>query len=571
MGIRKSPDTEESAAPRNKSQEKPILIVYLFCIILMISSVASLFISPDAIMLDDDGHVVVPFDMINKRMGNYSSGLVGGHTSSEIELLQLDSSSRLLVNNYDGYSLEVPSRWFLDDKEFGYVLHLRDGSTKITLFKHGLNLSFERVSNYIWYSNDNIRKDYGPITRISDHTEIIGDREFTVVTYERDPITTIEDDMTQYRQYHFNYGNMSVFSFILKTNSTNWDSVIDQLEDSLSTLQIWDVDYQEDVSPVPQKSIDEVLLEGDSRTLHIPDGKKVFGLWHQTHEYYWSEMDELEEDVEYDFHFIMDYFNFRTTFSDTREYLEKQYVEGNVMLISLQPYVSSHGEDYDGNVVMFDMLNGEYDQYLIEWAVGLKDLGEPVFLRFGNEMNGDWTQWCSWFYGLDPDLFIMAWARIHTIFEYIGADNVQFVWNPHDRTYPDYDWQAPYLYYPGDDMVDWIGLTAYNNGVTRPTEVWRDFEECYSDLYDDYMRRFSSKPFMITEFACNEIGGNKSEWIEEGFRSLFDNYPNIWMAVWWNGIDDTWIYDIDSSEGSLMAFKNAMKDPAVLKDPVTRE
>ncbi len=269
-----------------------------------------------------------------------------------------------------------------------------------------------------------------------------------------------------------------------------------------------------------------------------------------------------------EFEFFMEYFNFNDVFSKSEPYISDHYDQGHVLLISLQPFTSSHGRDYDGSVVLCDMLNGDYDRYLFDWARGLRDLNEPVLLRFGNEMNGDWAQWCSWFYGLDPDLFIMAWARIHTIFDYVGADNVLFVWNPHDRTYPDYDWQAQYLYYPGDDMVDWIGLTAYNNGVTRPTEFWRDFEECYSSLYDEYMIRYSDKPFMITEFACNEIGGDKSEWINVGLNSLFEDYPNIWISVWWNGVDDTWIYDLDSTRESQNAAKNVLRHPNVMRDAV---
>jgi mannan endo-1,4-beta-mannosidase len=124
------------------------------------------------------------------------------------------------------------------------------------------------------------------------------------------------------------------------------------------------------------------------------------------------------------------------------------------------------------------------------------------------------------------------------------------------------------LYYPGDSKVDWIGLTAYNNGVTRPNEVWREFDEAYYNLYREYMWRYSSKPFLITEYACNEIGGDKARWIEEGMHSLSINYPNIRIAVWWNGIDDTWIYDIDSSEESKEAFRESMKNPYYYRNPV---
>jgi hypothetical protein len=66
---------------------------------------------------------------------------------------------------------------------------------------------------------------------------------------------------------------------------------------------------------------------------------------------------------------------------------------------------------------------------------------------------------------------------------------------------------------------------------------------------------------MITEFACNEIGGDKAEWITQGFPLLRENYPNIRIAVWWNGVDGTWIYDIDSTEQSKEAFKEALENP----------
>jgi hypothetical protein len=321
---------------------------------------------------------------------------------------------------------------------------------------------------------------------------------------------------------------------------------------------------------IPERKAHGIELRGERFSLKIPDEKMVYGLYHATHSNYWSEVDDLEKDIDYKFEFFMDYFRFNVQFSEAKEFIHEHYDKGHLMLISLQPTISPFGGDPNGNVVMMDLLNGDYDQYILDWAYGLKELNEPVFLRYGNEMNGDWAQWCAWYYGLDPDLFIMSWVRVHTIFEMVEAENVLFVWNPHDRTYPDYDWQVQYLYYPGDNMVDWIGLTAYNNGVTRPAESWRNFDDCYKDIYIEYRRRYSDKPFMITEFACNEIGGSKAEWIETGLESLCEDYPNIWIAVWWNGVDDTWIYDIDSSDESTQAFKKAMDHPNVVQDPIMR-
>ena len=508
---------------------------------------------------------------VDEKMGEYLSGLIGGHNSSIVKSEPINSTHFRIINLYDGYTLDVPLNWTLDDKEHEHIIHLRSEGVKLSIFRQGLNLSFERIGNYINYSNANIRDDYGPITHLSDGEKGIGGRKFVTIDYIRDPIETVEGDMNKYRQYHHIVENGSVLSFFLKSAEGRFEGFSNQVESSLATLKVMDVNPSSIDLDVPEEKVDRITLSGSRTSLTINRDEKVMGLWHQVHEDYWSEIEQLEGELGFEFDLFMDYFNFRTPYEQASDFIEKHYEEGHFMLITLQPYTTSHGKDYEGDVVIFDMLNGDWDEYLYGWARGLRDLNEPVFLRFGNEMNGDWAQWCSWFYGLDPDLYIMAWVRVHTIFEEAGADNVIFVWNPHDRTYPDYDWQAQYLYYPGDDMVDWIGLTAYNNGVTRPTEHWRDFEECYSDLYDEYMIRYSDKPFMITEFACNEIGGNKSDWIRVGLNSLFREYPNIWMAVWWNGVDDTWIYDIDSSQASLEAFKEMMAHPAVLKDPVRRD
>jgi len=51
-------------------------------------------------------------------------------------------------------------------------------------------------------------------------------------------------------------------------------------------------------------------------------------------------------------------------------------------------------------------------------------------------MNGDWIPWCAFQYGMDTDLYVEAWRRVHRIFQEEGAGNALFVWNPNDVSYP---------------------------------------------------------------------------------------------------------------------------------------
>lgn len=475
-------------------------------------------------------------------------------------LEKVDANTNMLINKYDGYKTHVPGDWKLDNTNFQYVTNLYNDDFKLSIFKEEVDRSYDDTQTYIRYSNYHVRQNYGTIVLLADEVKSNGPYLTQTISWKRDKITTTDNDKNYYYESNIVLDDKTVLTFLLKSNQSMIENYRQTVDETISNISFID----QTTYPTPQeivKNIPDTVLNGKTLFFTIPSDKCVFGIYHAPHNDYMLELTELEKNIDHKFELIMEYYNFSTSFEKAKERIDTLYSDERIMMVTLQPFLSANAKDFNGSCLIPRIANGEYDDFLFKWANGLRDLGEPIFLRFGNEMNGDWAEWCSWFYSLDPDLYIMVWSRIYTLFEKVGANNVYFVWNPHDRTYPDYNWNKEYLYYPGNSKVDWIGLTAYNNGVTRPNEKWREFEECYSQLYLEYMSRYSSKPFMITEFACNEIGGNKSEWITQGFPLLRDNYPNIRIAVWWNGVDATWIYNIDSTEQSEEAFKEALRNP----------
>ena len=475
-------------------------------------------------------------------------------------LEKIDINTNALVNKYDGFQICVPHNWKLDNANFQYVTNLYNEHFKLSIFKQDIDLSYDTAQRYIDYSNFNIRHNYGTMVLIEEATKSLGQYFAQTISWKRDRISTVNVDLNYYYKSDIILNNKTVMTFLLKTSQSmieNYRQIVDEAISEMSLIN--QTNYRKPVEIT--KEIPDITMSGKTLRFEVPNDKCVFGIYHASHKNYMQELTALEKAVNHKFELIMEYYTFKDTFDEAKERITTLYGDQRVMLVTLQPYVSSVAKDSDGSCLIPRIANGEYDDFLFNWAYGLKEFGEPVFLRFGNEMNGDWAEWCSWFYSLDPDLYIMAWSRIYTLFEKVDADNVYFVWNPHDRTYPTNDWNKEYLYYPGDSKVDWIGLTAYNNGETRLNEEWRELEECYSQLYYEYMSRYSSKPFIITEFACNEIGGNKSKWITEGFPLFREKYPNIRIVVWWNGIDNTWIYYIDFSEQSREAFREAIRNP----------
>lgn len=121
------------------------------------------------------------------------------------------------------------------------------------------------------------------------------------------------------------------------------------------------------------------------------------------------------------------------------------------------------------------------------------------------------------------------------------------------------------MYYPEDEYVDVIGLTAYNTGAYYHTvgEDWIEFSDLYQNMYNTYLDWFG-QPFMITEFASASFGGDKAKWMESMFEQL-QGYDKVKLAIWWDGCDwDVYgnvarSYFLDEDEACLDVFKRGIK------------
>jgi Glycosyl hydrolase family 26 len=204
------------------------------------------------------------------------------------------------------------------------------------------------------------------------------------------------------------------------------------------------------------------------------------------------------------------------------------------------------------------LISGEFDAYIESWAFGLAAYGKPVMLRFGHEMNGDWYPWAVGVNGNSAEGFVTAWRYIHDVFEAAGASNVAWVWSPiAGAPTPD---RAVNLeiedVYPGDEYVDWVGMSGFNFGTTQqPWGVggWQTFSQIFFASYTR-ISGFTDKPIIIAETASTEEGGDKAAWITDAFSTeLPERFPAIRAVVWFNIIKET-DWRVDSSPESLRAF-----------------
>ena len=98
--------------------------------------------------------------------------------------------------------------------------------------------------------------------------------------------------------------------------------------------------------------------------------------------------------------------------------------------------------------------NGEYDAVIREFGAWAKSLQRPLYLRIGYEFDGAHNE-------MEPGLYVKAYKRIVDLIRAQGADNIAFVW--HSYAAPTYKGYALADWYPGDDYVDWVGISLFGH------------------------------------------------------------------------------------------------------------
>ncbi|MEM4326201.1 MAG: pre-peptidase C-terminal domain-containing protein, partial [Candidatus Pacearchaeota archaeon] len=192
-------------------------------------------------------------------------------------------------------------------------------------------------------------------------------------------------------------------------------------------------------------------------------------------------------------------------------------------------------------------------QGLVKWSQGLKkwfDLGKPagknnrfLLLAFLQEPNFSFcaieSDKSTWDF-VNPDAFKSAFRKGRAIVEsVIGHDyisNVHWVFAPtieSNNFMPGFE-----AYYPGDDVVDWMGLSAYNfggyvkQGFTHP---WQYFKDLVVPYLDRLRRLAPRKPIALLQTGSISYGGDKNLWLID-FLSKAVNYPKLYIIIYYNTI-----------------------------------
>lgn len=216
-------------------------------------------------------------------------------------------------------------------------------------------------------------------------------------------------------------------------------------------------------------------------------------------------------------------------------------------------------------------LNSVTEAVTLSFAKTLADYGHPILLRFGIEMNDTGNNWHG-----NPALYIEKFRLVSRIMRQT-APNVAIVWAP-NFIGEDYN-----LYYPGDEWVDWVGVSAYHDAHfgadVNARQMLNDLYyqgkranplDKFKTFYETYSRR---KPMMIAETGYNysNRGGaenglpfyDESAWAAQTMRYVYTYLPMLFPRIKAVGHFNTpnlsyYDYVISGNPTVLSAFRDAI-------------
>jgi hypothetical protein len=229
---------------------------------------------------------------------------------------------------------------------------------------------------------------------------------------------------------------------------------------------------------------------------------------------------------------------------------------GSIPFIRLMLRSSADNPTPDPYYTLDAVLAGSLDAQLGAWGQAAAAFGSPLIVEWGTEMNGYWFAWNASWNGLETgaEKFRRAYRHIVEIMRAQGASNITWVFHVNADDDPIEPWNTFENYYPGDDVVDWLGVSAYS-AQSPQDDYWTNFSE-QLDAVMPRLTALADKPVFVLEFgaAKNNPLGDQAQWADEALAALLSNrWPEIKGFSWWN---ERWQNDDNPANDTIMRVQD---------------
>jgi beta-mannanase len=178
--------------------------------------------------------------------------------------------------------------------------------------------------------------------------------------------------------------------------------------------------------------------------------------------------------------------------------------------------------------------DGGYDSYYQQTAQSLAPYAKLIYaVRIDSEFNGSWSTWCPYnsSTAVDPATWIAGYTNLVTAVRQ-ALPNAKIIWNANIGQ------NSPFPYYPGDNLVDIIGIDAYSAAQYYATsaDCWNDYLSGLGGINLTAFATFGQqhgKPLSFPEWGDTFGDGY---YIQQMRTWMDDN--NVVAASYWDTGDD---------------------------------
>ncbi|WP_231490170.1 glycosyltransferase family 2 protein [Pedobacter sp. Leaf170] len=204
-----------------------------------------------------------------------------------------------------------------------------------------------------------------------------------------------------------------------------------------------------------------------------------------------------------------------------RQLIDSIYQKKSIPMITWEPWQSLFNNSSNLKAEIIEqkifkrILEHKFDTYLADFAAQIKNINKPIFIRFAHETDNPLYPWSATGSNT-PAEFKQAWAYIHQFFAKENVNNVIWVWNP---------WKAEAIdeYFPGNNVVDWIGVTNLNYGTSDKSSY--SMEQLYLPFHQNKIFR-TGLPVMLAEMGSLHKA-KQSDWFNQTTQTLKNKFPEI--------------------------------------------
>jgi hypothetical protein len=224
-----------------------------------------------------------------------------------------------------------------------------------------------------------------------------------------------------------------------------------------------------------------------------------------------------------------------------------------------EDYAPSPQPTPPGPIPNSDIAAGKHDAELRRFADAARATDIPIEFDYDYEMQaahpwggrfdggGTTTGYGDPNWPDGPEHYRDAYRHIIDIFRQEGATNVTFIFqtNTVDGGYLPGSywepWQQMHFYYPGDDYIDWLGLSVYSEPLFNvgPPQTFEHKmlggSSTYQGSYAE-ITALGTKPLMINEMGLYRMPSeeSKAQWVEDASTVLQSGeFARVKGIVWW--------------------------------------